>query len=145
MASATASSPTNNTSSALAVVQKWFDTLDKSLLSETLEWNVPGYPVPKVQYIGRDDVLSHFFSDLASHFAAWDFKTTAVLPCKDGKHVAVQGAYLPTTKKSGTKIRIPFVHIWKVEEGVIVKVDACAAFPHDLDEESKTRESTVLA
>ena len=133
MTSTTATSSTE-AEPAVKILQKWFDTLDPSLLSESLEWNVPGYPVPRPQYLGKDDVLNHFFPDITSHFAEWDYETTAMLPCQDGSNVAVQGAYLPTTKKGGKKLRVPYVHIWKVEEGKIVKVDACAAFPHDLDE-----------
>lgn len=108
---------------ALDTMKKWFSGLPPELLAEDVQWHVPGYPVPRETYVGRCAVFDEFFPALRSHFAAWGSKTDEMF--ESGDRVTVIGAYRATTK-AGKAIEIPFIHVWTVRDGRIVRVVAAA-------------------
>lgn len=104
---------------ALQVMETWFSTVDPKLLHERIVWTVPGYPVEKQIYVGRDAVINEFFPSLRSNFSEWGVETDRMID--GGTDVTVLGRYVGKTM-SGKPVSIPFIHVWTVENGQITRV-----------------------
>jgi len=110
---------------ASETIRRWFATADAALLDEQIEWRVPGYPVPQEVYYGRDAVLNDFFPALRGNFARWGADIGEIIAAADGRNVTVRGRYVGTTH-GGDAVSVPFIHIWTVEAGKIVRALAAA-------------------
>lgn len=106
---------------ALDVMQRWFENPRPELLADTVEWHVPGYPVPQDTYHGPQAVFGEFFPALTSHFAQWGAETEKLIEASDGERVTVLGHYQGSTK-AGAPITVPFIHVWTVRDGRITHV-----------------------
>ncbi len=104
-------------------MRRWFATMDASLLAEDIEWLVPGYPVAKERYVGRNAVFGEFFPGLTSQFAEWGADTERMID--GGDDVTVIGRYRGKTM-AGTAFEIPFIHVWTVKDGRVVRVVSAA-------------------
>ena len=103
------------------VMRRWFAKPDPSLLHPTIEWHVPGYPVPRSVYLGPEAVFGEFFPALRRPFGTWGAKVRDMFPATDGERVTVLGDYEGTTL-SGGPVSIPFIHVWTVRDGMVVHV-----------------------
>lgn len=107
----------------LETLKRWFATIDPELLDENIVWEVPGYPVPKPKYVGRQEVFTQFFPELKKHFRTWGATPSRMI--EDGDDVIVFGSYSGTTL-AGKPIEVLFAHVWTVKEGKIAKVISIA-------------------
>lgn len=110
-----------------ALIRRWMDGGDHSLLAEDVSWRVsPGYPVPHTEWKGRDEVARQFFPTLRLHFPHWRIVVDSFQPLADGRLLAA-GAY-EARDAAGRSGRVPFFHVWSVRDGQIAGVDAVADF-----------------
>lgn len=105
---------------ALDIIKLWFETIDSNLLDNDIEWLVPGYPVPQESYRGRSAVFDDFFPALTAQFAEWSAQPDEMIEAADGENVTVRGRYVGKTQ-GGEPVTIPFIHIWTVRDGKIVR------------------------
>lgn len=106
---------------AVDTLNRWFAAPDPELLHADVEWAVPGYPVPREVFHGRDAVFGEFFPALLGQFAALRAETDELIEAADGERVTVLGRYVGTTR-GGAPFAVPFVHIWTVRDGRVVRV-----------------------
>ena len=110
---------------AQETVRRWFQTADEMLLHENVEWTVPGYPVPQDTYRGRTAVMKEFFPALRANFSEWSAEIDEFIEAADGHNVTVCGRYLGKTLEN-EPVEIPFIHVWTVDDGRIVRAVAAA-------------------
>ena len=112
---------------AEALVRRWMDSGDHTLLAEEVSWRVsPGYPVPRTEWRGRAEVAEQFFPTLRSHFPHWRIAVDSFAPLADGRLLAI-GAY-DARDLAGRGGQVPFLHVWTVRGGTIAGVEAVADF-----------------
>jgi hypothetical protein len=100
------------------VVARWYADGDPGLLDPDVEWHVPGFPVPRERYDGRDAVLDEFFPAMHGRFLGWRAEVEEMIAA-DGDRVVVTGEYRGATL-DGIELRLPFIHLWSVRDGRIV-------------------------
>ena len=103
------------------VMRRWFAKPAPSLLHPAIEWQVPGYPVPRSVYLGPDAVFGEFFPALRRPSGTWGAKVRDMFPADNGERVTVVGDYEGTTL-GGSPVSIPFIHVWTVRNGKVVHV-----------------------
>ncbi|WP_458093711.1 nuclear transport factor 2 family protein [Roseomonas sp. WA12] len=112
---------------AEALIRRWMESGNHSLLAEDVSWRVsPGYPVPRTEWRGRAAVEGEFFPTLRRHFPHWRIAVECFTPLADGRLLA-SGAY-DARDAAGRTGRAPFLHIWTVRGGAIAGVEAVADF-----------------
>ncbi|MBP0446775.1 nuclear transport factor 2 family protein [Roseomonas sp. SSH11] len=112
---------------AEALIRRWMEGGDHSLLAADVSWRVsPGYPVPRTEWRGRDEVSGQFFPALRRHFPHWRIAVDSFVPLADGRLLA-SGAY-DARHASGRTGTVPFLHVWTVRDGLIAGVEAVADF-----------------
>jgi len=88
-------------------------------LDSTIEWTeAEGFPYGGT-YVGRDAVLANVFMKLGTE---WD--GFAAVPAEyicDGDVVVALGEYSGTYKATGKSFRAPFVHVWRLRHGSLVR------------------------
>jgi ketosteroid isomerase-like protein len=71
-------------------------------------------------FVGPDAVARHVFAPVPEH---WD--SFAIVPeefFSDGEHVIVRGRVKATARETGTTMDAPYVHVFTVRDGRIVKL-----------------------
>jgi ketosteroid isomerase-like protein len=110
-----------------ALIRRWMESGDHSLLAEDIAWRVsPGYPVPRTEWRGRAEVEGAFFPTLRRHFPHWRIAVDSFVPLADGRLLAI-GAY-DAQDSAGRTGRVPFLHVWTLGDGTIAGVEAVADF-----------------
>ena len=88
-----------------------------SAFTEDAHWTeAEGFPYGGT-YIGADDVLTSVFMRLATEWDGW-----AAIPndfIAEGNTVVAIGEYSGTYKATGKSFKAPFVHVWKMADGMI--------------------------
>ena len=108
--------------SNLKVVQRWYTTLDKSIMHPDVVWELPeGYPGGG-NYYGIDEVFNIYLPKLPSHFDSWTAEANKLFDAGDA--IIGLGNYRGRIKGSQEEFLVPFIHIWWVQDGQIVKAQA---------------------
>lgn len=88
-----------------------------SILDPQVSWTESaGFPYGGT-YIGHDAVLEGVFARLGSEWDNW-----AAVPAQfvaEGDTVVVLGTYSGTYKATGKSIEVPYVHVFKLGDGVV--------------------------
>ena len=107
-------------------VRRWFSPeREPGLLAEDVVWALsPGYPAPRHEWVGRAAVLGEFLPQLRARFASWGAVVSDMIEAEGGRVITL-GHYRGTLH-DGRPVRIPFLHVWTVAEGRIVRLDAVA-------------------
>ena len=109
------------------LVRRWMESGDHGLLAEDVHWRVsPGYPVPRTEWRGRQEVAEVFFPTLRRHFPHWRIVVDGFAPLADGRLLA-SGAY-DARDAAGHTGQVPFLHVWTLLGGAIAGVEAVADF-----------------
>jgi ketosteroid isomerase-like protein len=110
-----------------ALIRRWIECGDHSLLAENVSWRVsPGYPVPRTEWRGRTEVAGSFFPTLRRHFPHWRIVVESFTPLADGRLLA--SGFYDACDATGRTGRVPFLHIWAVTGDSITGVEAVADF-----------------
>jgi hypothetical protein len=90
-----------------------------AILSPAIEWtDAEGFPYAGT-YIGPDAVREKIFARIGSE---WDrFEAVPSSYIADGAHVVVLGEYRATYKSTGRSVTSPFAHVWRIEDGKVVR------------------------
>jgi ketosteroid isomerase-like protein len=113
--------------SAVALVQRSYaafarDDLDGVLedMHSEIEWHqAQGLPHGGF-YRGRDEVRRNIFEPLDEEW--WDEFTAEPDEFLDaGSEVVVLGRYRGRAKRTGKHLDVPFVHVWTVRDGKVVR------------------------
>lgn len=88
-------------------------------MAPDVEWNeAESFPYADGNpYIGPDAVVQGVFARLASEWI--DFKVSPREILDAGDTVVALGRYTARHGESGRALDIPFVHVWRLEDGVI--------------------------
>lgn len=88
-----------------------------SALAPGASWTeAEGFPYGGT-YIGADDILANVFMKLGTEWAGW--KAVPRQTVAEGDTVVVIGEYSGTYNQTGRSFKAPFVHVWKMENGVV--------------------------
>jgi len=107
--------------SNIELIRKWYETLDPEFLDEDIDWRLAeGFPADG-HYRGRKPVFEEWWPKLAALFDEW--KATPERLLDGGEAVVTLGNYTGVAKATGRRFKVPFVHIWWIRDGKIVKFD----------------------
>ncbi|MBM3904948.1 MAG: nuclear transport factor 2 family protein [Thaumarchaeota archaeon] len=98
-----------------------FGKQDKSFLElcdDSIEWTVMKNMPNGGTHVGKKNVFDGYFPKLFAKFAEFHVVTDEFI--ETGNRVIVLGTY-KITSKSGKKFDAPFVHIYTIQDGKIVK------------------------
>jgi hypothetical protein len=114
-------------STNLDVIRTWYKSMyqgDKEkareLLAPGVEWIISSEFPAGGTYIGVEAIFREFFPNLLSNFSEWTAKTEELIDA--GDVIVALGHYQGYSKVTGKKVVSPFVHVWRLREGKIVKV-----------------------
>jgi ketosteroid isomerase-like protein len=114
-------------SSNTAVVRRFYDSkgdpaVVQEVMASDIVWDItPGFPGGGVYY-GLDG-LNDFFGQLLGRFEA--FYAVGEEFFADGEHIVAFGHYEGTTK-TGTEVRVRFIHLWTVRDGKLAHLRQAA-------------------
>jgi ketosteroid isomerase-like protein len=108
------------------VISGLYDAFDRgdiptvlAALAPDASWTeAEGFPYGGT-YIGPDEILANVFMKLGTEWDGW-----AAVPhelISEGDTVVALGEYSGTYKESGKSFKAPFVHVWKLKDGVVQK------------------------
>ncbi|MEK3789413.1 nuclear transport factor 2 family protein [Paenibacillus sp. FSL K6-1230] len=91
----------------------------QAYLAEHAEWTeAAGFPYAGT-YVGYEEIFHNVFSRLGSEWDNYMAKPKEFY--EDGNTIIVVGVYFGTYKLTGKFFEADFVHIWRVENGKIVR------------------------
>jgi ketosteroid isomerase-like protein len=108
------------------VISGLYDAFDRgdiptvlAALAPDASWTeAEGFPYGGT-YIGPAEILANVFMKLGTEWDGW-----AAVPhelISEGDTVVALGEYSGTYKESGKSFKAPFVHVWKLKDGVVQK------------------------
>jgi uncharacterized protein len=96
----------------------------KTVLAPDVRWEVvEGFPHSGI-YQGLNGV-SDFFKRLSGDFEDWHTEPSEFF--ETGDHVVAIGTYSARAKATGKTFKARFAHLWTMRDGVIVRLQQCAA------------------
>jgi uncharacterized protein len=96
----------------------------RQVLASDVRWEVvDGFPYGAV-YKGLDSVLRDFFGRLFTDFD--DFVAHGSEFFESGERVIALGSYSGRARRSGKRFTARFVHVWTLQDGLIVRLQQCA-------------------
>ncbi len=106
------------------VVRRWYETFDPALLADEIEWNVlPSWPGGG-RRVGRRGV-EEFFAAVGATFAEYAARFDDIW-VTGGEVVVTRGAYRGRVHPDAAAFEVPFVHLWHVRGGRILRLDQVA-------------------
>ena len=88
-----------------------------SSFADDISWTeADGFPYAGT-YIGADDILSGVFMRIAGDWDGWS--ATPHEHIEEGNTVITLGEYSGTCKATGKSMKVPLVHVWRLETGKI--------------------------
>lgn len=116
----------DRTLSPIDVMRRWFSPQrTPELLAETVVWRLSaGYPVPHRAWVGRDTILKDFLPCLRAQFASWGAVVANMIEAEGGRIVTL--GHYEGSMTDGRAVKIPFLHVWTVQDGQITALDAVA-------------------
>ncbi len=102
------------------IIKRWYESPGREFLDPNSEWLLAeGFPAGG-RYVGSEAVFEEFFPRLLSNFSEWGAKADEILDA--GDFVVALGHYQGRAKTTGTEMKSPFAHVWKLSNGKIVQV-----------------------
>jgi ketosteroid isomerase-like protein len=99
------------------------DVIRQALASDVRWEVVEGFPYGAV-YVGPDSVLRDFFARLFTDFD--EFVANGSEFFESGERVIALGSYSGRARRTGKRFTARFVHVWTLQEGLIVRLQQCA-------------------
>src|SRR5262245_63725991 len=96
----------------------------RQVLASDVRWEVvDGFPYGAV-YLGLDSVLRDFFGRLSTGFDESVANGSEFF--ESGERVIALGSYSGRARRTGKRFTARFVHVWTLQDGVIVRLQQCA-------------------
>jgi uncharacterized protein len=115
----------------MTVARRFYENLGSpeiltQVLSPTIRWEiVPGFPCGGV-YLGVNAVFQDFFSRVLQDFEEWRTELSELFDA--GDRVIALGTYSGRAKATGKTFGARFAHLWTVDGGVIVRLQAVRGY-----------------
>jgi hypothetical protein len=99
------------------IIRRWYATRDPALLDDGVDWSLSrSFPVGG-RYLGKRAVLGLWWPRMEAVFTTWSAMPEQVIAADDV--VVVLGRYEGTLRASGAPVDAPFVHVWRLRNGLI--------------------------
>ena len=105
----------------LEIIKKWYETLDPEIVDPDVDWKLAdGFPADG-HYRGRKAVFEEWLPKLLAQFDNWKATPEQLLDAGDA--IVGLGYYSGRSKATSREFKVPFAHVWFMQNGRIVKVN----------------------